>query len=247
MDTLSGADGQSSVRQEAFRLVPWPGHVVISGGGRVGGRVPGSSSVDCVGLLHIRVGREAGSKGVSRVPLDGEVGVFTDNDSLVFRSRALGDLILGVTRVLVGSDSIPLRSVRGGDLQVLGVTRAEDIEAVTVIGSDDNQSFIEFTDLFQVLDGLSNSVIELQQFTQGSVVVQNVEHLVDRSGFRHHEEALVFGVPCLEDIDSLDGHFSETRLVQSGTGGVDKRRDGAVFQVLGIDVSVEPPARKSVS
>lgn len=247
MDTLSGTDGQSSVSQETLRLVPRPGNVVISGGGRVSRRVPRSSGVHFIGLSNVGVSCKPGSKGVSGVPLDGEVGVVTDNDSLVLRSRSLRNLVFRVTRVLVGSDSIPLCSVGGGDLQVLGVTGSKDIETVAVIGGNDDQSVFELADFLQVLNGLSNSVIEFQQFTQSSVVVQDVEHLVDGRGFRHHEETLVLGVSCLQDVDSLDGHLGKARLVQSRSGVVDERRDSAVLQVLSVNISVEPPAMGKVS
>lgn len=152
-----------------------------------------------------------------------------------------------MSRVLVGTDGVPLGPVSSGNLEVLGVAGTEDVEAVAVIGGDDDQGLVEFSNLLQVLNGLSDGIVELEQLAQRTFVVEHVEHLVDGGGLGHHEEALVLGVTSLEDVDGLQGHLSETGLVQGRASGVDKRRNSSVDQVVGVDVAVEPPAQRITS
>jgi hypothetical protein len=142
-----------------------------------------------------------------------------------------------VTRLLVDPNGAPLGSVGLLGFHVSSVTRSKHIETVSVIGSDDDQSLVQLSNLFQMGDGLSNGIVELQKFTEGSVVVHGVEHLVDGSGFRHEQESLVTG-SLVEDVDGFQSHLGETRLVDGGT--VASGTLGDVGKVLGEDFTVDP-------
>jgi hypothetical protein len=73
MDPLAVRNRDSSVRGEPIWLVLRIGVIV---GGTVGGyrRQSGTVLRDGIGLFDIRMSTETGSDGVSRVPLDREVG-----------------------------------------------------------------------------------------------------------------------------------------------------------------------------
>ena len=87
-----------------------------------------------------------------------------------------------MTRVFVNTNSTSLRSVRILSGHVLSVGRPKHIETVSVVGSDNDQGLVEFSNHFEVLNGLSDRVVELEEFTKRTVVIHGVEHLVDGSG-----------------------------------------------------------------
>jgi hypothetical protein len=142
-----------------------------------------------------------------------------------------------MTRVFVNTNSASLSSVRILSGHVLGIGRPKDIESVSVVGSDNDQSLVELSNLFEVLNGLTERVVKLEQFTESTVVVHGVEHLVDGSGLGEQQETLVTR-SSVEDVDSLQGHLGQSRLVNGGS--VTGRALGDVGQVLGEDFTVDP-------
>lgn len=110
-------------------------------------------------LAAVGVGAEALRKGVSRVPVDGEV-----------RAGAVGDTVNshGVLRKagqLIGADSLALLTICLLLGQVLRVDAAVDVEAVAVVGGDKDQSALELTDGLQVRHGGADSVVEFEKVT----------------------------------------------------------------------------------
>ena len=161
----------------------------------------------------------------------------TEDDGLVLRSRSLGNLVLGVTRVFVDTHSASLGSVGILSGHVLSVGRPKDIESMSVIGSDNDQGLIELSDLFEVLDGLTDCVVKLEEFTESTVIVHGVEHFVNGSGLGEQQETLVTR-SSVEDVDSLQGHLGQSGLVDSSS--VTGRALGNVGQVLGEDFTIDP-------
>ena len=142
-----------------------------------------------------------------------------------------------MTRLLVDTDGASLGPATLLSAHVLGVGRSKDVESVRVVRSHDDQGLVELANLLQVLNGLSDRVVELQEFTERSVIVHGVEHLVDRGGLAHEQETLVTR-SSVQDVDGLQGHFGESGLVDGGA--VAEGRLGDVGQVLGEYFSVEP-------
>ena len=142
-----------------------------------------------------------------------------------------------MTRLLVNTDGASLGPATLLSAHVLGIGRSKDVESVRVVRGDDDQGLVELANLLQVLNGLSDRVVELQEFTERSVIVHGVEHLVDRGGLAHEQETLVTR-SSVQDVDGLQGHLGESGLVDGGT--VAEGRLGDVGQVLGEDFSVEP-------
>jgi hypothetical protein len=88
-----------------------------------------------------------------------------------------------------------------------------------------------------MLNSLSNRIIQFQKFSQSSLVIQNVEHLVDGGGLAHQEEPFITR-SCFEDIDSFERHLRQSRLIDRGP--VPERRLGDVGQVLREDLPIDP-------
>ena len=142
-----------------------------------------------------------------------------------------------MTGVFVDTHSASLGSVGILSGHVLSVGRPKDIESVSVVSSDNDQGLIELSNLFEVLDRLSDRIVKLEEFAKSTVVVHGVEHLVDGSGLGEQQETLVTR-SSVEDVDSLQGHLGQPGLVDSSS--VTGRALGNVGQVLGEDFTVDP-------
>ena len=109
---------------------------------------------------------------------------------------------------------------------------------MAVIGSNQDQGVVELADGLELRDGRADCVVELEKFTESTVIVQSVHLLVDGRSFGHHEPALV-PTSGLEDINGFQGHLFQTRLVKSiahfAVGAV-----ALVLEVLWVHIAVQP-------
>jgi hypothetical protein len=95
-----------------------------------------------------------------------------------------------------------------------GIGRPVDIEAMSVVSSNDDQSLVQLPNLLEVLQRSPESVIKLQKIAQSSVNVLNVHLFVDQSGLGHeHESGVSLLSSGVEDVNSFKGHLLESRLV----------------------------------
>ena len=85
---------------------------------------------------------------------------------------------------------------------------------MAVVSRDNDEGLIEDAELLELLNGGTDSVVELEKITKGTVVVKSVHLLVDGGSLGHEEETLVLATGA-EDIDGLEGHLLEARLVGS--------------------------------
>jgi hypothetical protein len=111
-------------------------------------------------------------------------------------------------------------------------------ETVAVVGRHDNKGLVQNVELLELLDGGADRVVQLEQVTQGAVVVEGVHLLVDGGGLRHEEEALL-ATALVEDVNGLKRHLLQAGQVLGraiGTRGVVLQRR----EVVGEDVAVEP-------
>jgi hypothetical protein len=54
-----------------------------------------------------------------------------------------------------------------------------DSQTVTVIGSDDNEGVIEFSNILEVLNSRSKGIIKLQEIAEGTVNILDVHFFVN--------------------------------------------------------------------
>jgi hypothetical protein len=180
-------------------------------------------------LATVRVGHQALEKGVAGIPAGGEVAVRVGQVASVDVLREAG--------LLVDADGIALLAVRVLRGEVVRVDGAHDVEAVAVVGGDEDERLLEAVGAVELGDGRFDGVVEFEQLAQCAVVVQHVHHLVDGRGLGHEEPAGVAGAG-LEDVNGFESHFFEAGLVESGllvTSGGE-----CLVQVLAVDVAVEP-------
>lgn len=102
----------------------------------------------------------------------GSVGAL--EDSLVVGSNTSGDLVGGKTGLLVHTNSVALGTVGGLGVEVLGVGRAKDVKAVSVVGGDDDEGVVELPDLLEVLEGGADSVVEFEEVTKSTVDILSI-------------------------------------------------------------------------
>lgn len=139
--------------------------------------------------------------------------------------------------MLVDADCVAFLTVDVLRGEVVCVDGAHDVEAVAVVGGDEDEGLLEGVRFLEVRDGGFDGVVEFKEFAERAIVIEHVHHLVNGGGFRHEEVALVAGAG-LEDVNGLEGHFLETGLVEGGlfvTGGRER-----LVEVLAVDVAVEP-------
>lgn len=196
-------------------------------------------SVDLVVLAAIRERDSALGQAVAGLPVDGEV------DAGVVGDGSVDDLVLRLTRVLVRADcgALAAHVVVVDGFHVLGVCGAVDVEAVAVIGGDDDKGVVEDAEFGEAGDGGGNGVVELEEVAESAVVVEDVHLLVDAGGFGHQEEAAVTAT-LVENVDGLECHFLEAGEVVSGllvAAGV----VGRVDDILGVHVAVEPDGKRA--
>ena len=107
-----------------------------------------------------------------------------------------------------------------------------------MISRHDNQRLVQDVEGLELLDGGTDSVVQLEQVAQRAVVVESVHLLVDRGGLRHEEEA-VLAAALVQDVNRLERHLLEAGQVLGrciSTGWVVLARR----EVVGEDVAVEP-------
>lgn len=195
--------------------------------------------VDDKVLTLVGESRPAVGDRVAGVPSDGESIALGTLEGLVrVGVDVLGDSVGGETRVLVGTDGAALSTVGLLGLEELGVGRAEDVESVAVVGSDNDKSLFELANLLEVLKSSAESVVELEEVTKSTVNVLDVHLLVDESSLGHEGPS---GTTRLgtsgEDVNSLEGHLLESGLVVSTLGavGLDSK-----VESVGVDMLVKP-------
>lgn len=123
-------------------------------------------------LSVVREGSEAGLESVARVPVDGEVDTGRVDEVLVRAdgSGTVGNHVLRQAGLLVSADSITLGTIRRLSIHVLGIDTTGDIEAVAVIGGDDDEGIFEFTDFLEVLQCGLDGIVELEKFAESTRV-----------------------------------------------------------------------------
>ena len=245
-----GVDGHVNKGVDALALgsVKVTGHGksvnVVLGVEEVARRVLGSGDalvvvIDDKVLALVGERRPAVRKRVAGVPCDGEASTLLTLKDLV-RSGAdiLGNRVGGETRVLIGADRLALGAVRLLSLEELGVGRTEDVETVAVVGRHNNEGLIELTDLFEVLKSGAESVVELKEVAEGAVNVLDVHLLVDKSSLRHERpsSAALLGASG-ENVNGLDGHVLETRLVVGADSSVGLN---SKVESVAVNVLVKP-------
>merc|ERR1719487_2248874 len=87
----------------------------------------------------VRVGAEALCEGVSGIPVGGEVGVAEDERARVH--------VPALSGALVGPDRLAFLAVVVLLVEVAGIDVPPHVEAVSVVGSDDDQSVFQRTEL----------------------------------------------------------------------------------------------------
>lgn len=103
--------------------------------------------------------------------------------------------VLAETRVLVSTDCLALLAI-GGGLHILAkcqmktkttyivhvttVRASENIETMSVVGSDDDEGIIILANLLEVLDSSLDGIIKLEKLTKSTVIVESVHLLVNR-------------------------------------------------------------------
>jgi hypothetical protein len=231
---LVGARGESAVGDEAIDIVGRIDEVIRAGEScDVLGWGTGTITMDFVVLTDVRVGTEALCQSVARVPVGGEERVRV--------AKVTSSGVLALAGLLVNTDGVALGAIIGLGVAVLGVVATEDVKAVTVVGSDDDESVLELADLLEVLHGGLDGVVKFKELAQSTVVVERVHLLIDRCSLRHEEPTLVavsLGAR-VEDVNSLKSHLFETRLVES-VGAAAVRAVLVADKVVGVDVPVEP-------
>jgi len=176
----------------------------------------------------IPVGRERSTVGVNQAAVDsGSVAVVA--------LLGVGVGVLGKTRLFVDTHSAALGTIGRLSVQVLGVYGTCYIEAVAVVGSDDNEGLIELADGVKMSNGSLDGVVKLEKVTKSTVVVESVHLLVDGCSLRHHEETFATRVSTVvENVNSLEGHLLETRLV-SGVSTTAVGRVAVASEVVGVN------------
>lgn len=137
----------------------------------------------------------------------------------------------------VRADGVTFLAVGVLRVQVFGIDAAGDVEAVAVVGGDEDEGLLEAVQLPQLGYGRPDGVVELEDVTQGAVVVQGVHLFVDGRRFGHEEPALL-AVAGGQDVDSLQGHFLEAGHV--GCVASETIRAVLPVEVLFVDVAIQP-------
>jgi hypothetical protein len=228
VDTLVVLNWEGTVEQDAARGVCWV-DIVVGGAVCSLGRHTRSVLVDGPVLAAVGVGHQTLEEGVAGVPVGWEVAVGV--------GQIAGVDVLRETRLLVGTDGITLLAVDVLGSEVGGINGTHDIETVTVVSGDEDKSLLEAVGFVEVLDGGLDSVVKLEQFTESTVIVKDMHHLVDRRCLAHQEPTILTRA-CLKDINGLEGHLLETGLVESGS--LVTSRGERLVQVLAVDVTVQP-------
>ena len=180
-------------------------------------------------LATVGVGHQTLEESVTRVPGGRKVAVGV--------GQVTGVGVLGETGALVDTDGLAALAVGVLSGEVVGIDRAHNVEAVTVVSGDENEGLLKAVGRVELGDGGLDSVVELEELTKSAVVVENVHHLVDGGSLGHEEPTLVARA-SLKDVNGLKSHLLETRLVKSGL--LVTSRGERLVQVLAVDVAVEP-------
>lgn len=112
------------------------------------------------------------------------------------------------------------------------------LETVAVISSDEDEGLLKDTHVLELGNSSADSVIELEEIAQSTIVVENVHLLVDRGGLGHEEETLL-ATTLVENINSLESHLLETRKV-SGIAGSARGIVLEVLDIVSVDITVQP-------
>lgn len=228
MDTLVVLDRESTIEQDTTLAILGVDIVVLGAVGSDGGNTR-TVLVDGPVLAAVGIGHETLEESVAGVPVGGEVAVSV--------GEVTGVNVLGKTRLLVCTDCVALLAVDVLGSEVVCVNGTHDVETVTVISGDEDESLLEAVGLVELPDGGLDGVVELEELTEGTVVVENVHHLVDGSSLGHEEPTSVTRA-SLKDVNGLEGHLLETGLVESGLLVTSGRK--SLVQVLAVDVAVKP-------
>ena len=122
----------------------------------------------------------------------------------------VGDLILRLSGFMIRADRAAFIAVASLAVEETRVDAACDVEAVAVVGGDDHEGVVEFADFFEVRHGGFDGIVELEEFAESAVVVEEMHLFVDGRGFGHEEEAVV-GV--LSFCQNMDGNGTASQAV----------------------------------
>ena len=199
-------------------------------------------------LPAVRIGPHALEQRVARISVGGEEGAVGEQDAGVVvrggvrhgRRLRVRVGVLGEARADVGAEGFALGAVGGLRGQVLGVNGAHDVEAVAVVGGDEDEGVVELVDGGELGKGGVDAVVGFKQFTEGAVVVgaDGVHLLVDGCGVGHDEPAFITAAG-LDDIDCFEGHLFQAQLVR-GRAILAVRGVFVADQVLRVGIAVEP-------
>ena len=213
--------------------------VVVLGLPREVGSGPARAALaHAVVLAAVRVRADAGEERVARVPVCGEVRAVAVREVRVVGPGVVRDLVLREAGLPVRPDGRTLRAIIALRSQIHGVHASHDIKALAVVGGDEHESVLELVRGLEELHRGLDGVVELEKLAQGTIVVQDVHHLVDRGSLRHHEEALITA-PRRENLQSLDGHLFESGLVRS-VAPLSVRGILVALEILRVYVAVKP-------
>lgn len=170
MHTLVVLNWESTVEQDATSTISGVDVKVLGSVGSLG-RSARAILADGPVLASVGISHQTLEEGVAGVPVGGEVAVGVGQVASVD--------VLRKTRLLVGADGVTLLAVDVLGSEVVGVDGTHDIETVTVVSSDEDESLLEAVGAVQLGDGGLDGVVELKELTKSTVVVENVHHLVD--------------------------------------------------------------------
>lgn len=190
----------------------------------------GGCSRTLIVLAMVWVSAEALCERVSRVPVRGEVGVR--------EAQVAGVDVLRQSRLSVCADGLALVAVFGLLVKIFGIDGSEDVETVAVVGGDEDQGILQRVGLVQMVDRGFDGVVQLEEFAESAVVVEDVHHLVDGGGLGHEKPAFVASA-VVEDVDGFESHILETRLVRS-ICLVASRRVLVATGVVRVHIAVQP-------
>jgi hypothetical protein len=144
-------------------------------------------------------------------------------------------------RLLIDANRIALLTRVFLGIKILCISAAKDVKTVTMVGSNNDESILKLTELFETRDRRFDGVVQLKELTKSTIVVESVHHLVDRRCLGHDEPAsiIVSRSTGLKDINGLQSHIFEARLIIGVTTAA-VRSVLVTFDVLCIDVAIQP-------
>ena len=238
MHPLGIAYGQCPIDDKASDCIFIIDDVVVSLDGGVHRGHTRTRFVDFVVFSVVWVGADGREEGIAWVPIRREGLSFRVDEGARIAGVAGVD-VLRKAGLLVRTDSAALFAVCRLGFKVVGVDATGNVEAMAVIGCDENECFVHDAEGGKLGEGGVDGVIKFKNVAKGTIVIQSMHLLVDGGGFGHEEKAF-FVVALVQDVESFKGHFLEAGLIC-------RRRVGAVrlvgfgnVQIGFVDIAVKP-------